>query len=280
MRRGVFLGREGGCAIPTVETQKTPSLTQAHAASNREDQLKALRLSILATACITILLLAAIPVSASHIPALNVTEFTLADDCTILNVFANVTLPAGPGSLYAETKVPTIPVITSGDSRTDAGPLLVGVGNIMLVPLGSSCHILLEFTYQGNLVYRHWRECTDGVCVETLFDARVSGDATDGRLDPKAIAGPVALYCDGDALSVYDTSTGDGSLLFPFSGWPEGKPDVNTLLKQVGDVALWQLTTGEFQVNADGGEGKTYAFVFNGCPYDGKGYNVSIDPNE
>jgi hypothetical protein len=103
--------------------------------------------------------------------------------------------------------------------------------------------------------------------------------ATDGRINwDSSKAGPVAMYCDEDTLKVYDVSKGDGVLALTFSDWPEGKPAVNTLLKSGGGVSLWHLTTGEYQINADGGEGKTYAFVFNGCPYDGKGYNVNLDP--
>jgi hypothetical protein len=154
-----------------------------------------------------------------------------------------------------------------------------------IIARASGTRLVYTFPADRTGVYIWWRTTSGSnasfvVSCDVAAPVQSSGDVPDGRLDPKAIAGPVALYCDGDALSVYDTSTGDGSLLFSFSAWPGGKPDVNTLLKQAGDVSLWHLITGEYQVNADGGEGKTYAFVFNGCPYDGKGYNVSIDPHE
>jgi len=103
----------------------------------------------------------------------------------------------------------------------------------------------------------------------------------DGRINAESCAGPVALYCDDTGLEVWniDPDTGEGSLAFTIDGnFP--MPVSNALLKKVGDVELWHLTSGEFQVNADQGEGKTYAFVFNGCPYDGAGYNANIDPNE
>ncbi len=129
--------------------------------------------------------------------------------------------------------------------------------------------------------------CSGGVATATVVNTTLGlGGAPGGwqplddRLDPDAIAGPVALYCDGRTLNVYDDTTGPGFLLFSFSDWPSSVPAVNTLLKQVGEVSLWQLTTGEFQINAPAGEGKTYVFIFNGCPYDGQGYNASIDPGE
>jgi len=102
----------------------------------------------------------------------------------------------------------------------------------------------------------------------------------DGRLNDDACAGPAALYCTDNGLEVWDIDAdGVGTLAFTFSGSFE-TPTTNSLLMQAGDVQLWQLDTGEFQVNADAGEGKTYAFIFNGCPYDGAGYNANIDPNE
>jgi len=102
----------------------------------------------------------------------------------------------------------------------------------------------------------------------------------DGRINSESCAGPVALYCGDNGLEVWDVAAdGVGSLAFTFSGSFE-TPSSNALLMSASDIQLWQLDTGEFQVNADAGEGKTYAFVFNGCPYDGGGYNANIDPNE
>jgi len=120
-----------------------------------------------------------------------------------------------------------------------------------------------------------------GVCGNLPYPPPV-GVCTvdDGRINDESCAGPVALYCTDNALEVWAIDAdGAGSLAFTFSGSFE-TPATNTLLKKVGDIELWQLDTGEFQVNADAGEGKTYAFVFNGCPYDGNGYNVNLDPND
>jgi len=103
-----------------------------------------------------------------------------------------------------------------------------------------------------------------------------------GRINRQSLPGPVALYCDDDTLEVWDVDpgTGEGALSFSFSAWPTTAPAVNTKLAENGRNSLWHLTSGEFQVNSFPGEGKTYAFVFNGCPYDGNGYNANIDPAE
>jgi len=102
----------------------------------------------------------------------------------------------------------------------------------------------------------------------------------DGRINPDSCAGPVALYCGDDGLEVWDIDAdGVGSLAFTYNGSFD-VPAANTLLMSSGDIQLWILDSGEFQVNADQGEGKVYAFLFNGCPYDGGGYNANIDPNE
>ena len=122
------------------------------------------------------------------------------------------------------------------------------------------------------------------LCASLPYVVPVGGStcAADGRINSEDCAGPVALYCDGDELQVYniDPDTGIGWLAFTFSAWPDHAPAANTLLASHASTELWHLKSGEFQVNADQGEGKTYAFLFNGCPYDGAGYHANLDPNE
>jgi len=105
-------------------------------------------------------------------------------------------------------------------------------------------------------------------------DSRINWEAAE--------SGPVAIYCFDDTLEVWDIDavTGEGALSFTFSAWPTTAPATNTQLAGNGRNSLWQLTSGEIQVNSFPGEGKTYAFVFNGCPYDGNGYRANIDPAE
>src|SRR5689334_13409872 len=74
------------------------------------------------------------------------------------------------------------------------------------------------------------------VCASLPYVTPVTGGnsacAVDGRINSDDCAGPVALYCDGDELQVYDIDpeTGIGALAFTFSGWPADAPAVNTLL--------------------------------------------------
>ena len=110
-----------------------------------------------------------------------------------------------------------------------------------------------------------------------------SSEGPDGRLDWDSMkAGPVALYCNDDTLDVYaiDPDSGQGVLAFQFSDWPADPPAENTLLKQVGDISLWMLVSGEFEVIAPASDGKKFAFVFDGCPYGGGGYTVGLEPSE
>ena len=105
----------------------------------------------------------------------------------------------------------------------------------------------------------------------------------DGRINLNSCAGPVALYCDGDVLQAYaiDGETGDGVLAFTFSDWSDVAPSKNTVAASKGDLKLYHLASGEYQMNGHmpNENGKVYAFVFNGCPYNGEGYSLNLDPN-
>ncbi|MFN8371977.1 MAG: hypothetical protein U0694_03755 [Anaerolineae bacterium] len=98
----------------------------------------------------------------------------------------------------------------------------------------------------------------------------------DGRINNSVIldgGAPVAIYCRSDgAVDVYfiSRSSQRGTFLFRVSAQrisDIGVPtEANTLLRFVGSVAVYRLTTGEFQVNAVNFDGTPYAVVWNGCP--------------
>jgi hypothetical protein len=99
-------------------------------------------------------------------------------------------------------------------------------------------------------------------------DARINRHAVDR-------AAPVAIYCQSYGIQVYDVDghTGKGSTLPIISlSYEEvdamGIPtDAPLLLAESGDVTLWRLTTGEFQVNAYYEvEWKPWAFLWDACP--------------
>jgi hypothetical protein len=109
----------------------------------------------------------------------------------------------------------------------------------------------------------------------------------DNRINwDSGLAGPVALYCNDDVLDVWliDLGSGEGIYQFSFDAWDDTAPDTNTLVKSVGATELWHLTTGEYQLNLayspEYGVWKGYAFLFNGCPYDGNGYTNNFDANQ
>jgi len=161
----------------------------------------------------------------------------------------------------------------------------INIGNAYGVPAGSMVGDIFVIT--ANIYHPVTLDDTMSITVDCATGlppvAPVAAEPClidDGRINPETCAGPVALYCTDDGLEVWDIDAdGVGSLAFTFSG-DFDTPAVNTLLMSAGDIQLWALDSGEFQVNADQGEGKIYAFVFNGCPYDGAGYNANIDPNE
>jgi hypothetical protein len=125
-----------------------------------------------------------------------------------------------------------------------------------------------------------------------MFDIRGPGDIIllpnpDDRINwDSGLAGPVALYCNDDVLDVWliDLGSGEGIYQFSFDAWDDTAPDTNTLVKSVGATELWHLTTGEYQLNLayspEYGVWKGYAFLFNGCPYDGNGYTNNFDANQ
>ena len=123
----------------------------------------------------------------------------------------------------------------------------------------------------------NWDEEIPGIVdsiASALCTKRINADSSQ--------SGPLALYCKDDVLEVWGINfvTGEGTYLFSWSDWTGDTPAVNTLLKQSGIVTFWHLNTGEYQVSSFVPEGKNYAFIFTGCPYNGGGYTNNYDPNQ
>ena len=96
----------------------------------------------------------------------------------------------------------------------------------------------------------------------------------DDRINRQAYAS-VAIYCNAanGQLEIYAIDAeGNGSLALavPYADLP-ATPDAatgNVGIAQAGNIALYRLTTGEFQVNAGpDSEGKTYVVIWDACPY-------------
>jgi hypothetical protein len=151
----------------------------------------------------------------------------------------------------------------------------------------------------GNLpqIVEYLDEGVTFVLVSTTFDALNTGNYTveitgpgnvtlgrtgspntftDGRINSSVIldgGAPVAVYCRADgSIDVWfiSVSSSRGSLLFRVSAQrieDVGVPtEENALLRFLGSVAVYRLTTGEFQVNAANFDGTPYVMIWDGCP--------------
>jgi hypothetical protein len=95
-------------------------------------------------------------------------------------------------------------------------------------------------------------------------------DPGDGRVKPDAGA-PVAVYCHDYGIDVYRINPDStGTLVFSATNAEIKRvgdsPARNTLIDSAGNIRLYQLTTGEFQVNAGpDAEGKEYVLTWEEC---------------
>jgi hypothetical protein len=179
-------------------------------------------------------------------------------------------------SLYNGPFTPGDPIphcVDSWGPGTQAFPLVAG-----------HVYTLIVFTYEWNGINSGFGK----------YNVTISGPGNvvllpdpDNRINwDSGLAGPVALYCNDDVLDVWliDLGSGEGIYQFSFDAWDDTAPDTNTLVKSVGATELWHLSTGEYQLNLpyspEYGVWKGYAFLFNGCPYDGNGYTNNFDPQQ
>jgi len=156
--------------------------------------------------------------------------------------------------------------------------LVAGQTYYFMIHSGYGYYVLLDYFVDDIGLYNIIVSGPGDVAVLPFADDRINWQS--GK------AGPVALYCDEDTLNVWLINQGSGEGIFQFSwdNWDDPAPAANTLLTTVGATELWHLSTGEYQINLDYspeyGVWKGYAFIFNGCPYNGGGYNNNFDPNE
>jgi hypothetical protein len=104
-----------------------------------------------------------------------------------------------------------------------------------------------------------------------------SGRFIDGRVNNSVIRDaipPVAVYCQPDgAIHVYfivrEVDGAYGVFLFRITAQriaTVGMPTENTVLGFLGNVRVYRLTTGEFQLNAVDFDGTPYIIVWDACP--------------
>ncbi|MFW5748492.1 MAG: LysM peptidoglycan-binding domain-containing protein [Chloroflexota bacterium] len=109
---------------------------------------------------------------------------------------------------------------------------------------------------------------TDGTAI-------AGGLLLDGRINPAALAGPVAIYCTAEGIMVWDidpvTSRGDLVIVASPAAVREAlasaqRSERNTEIAAGGTQgsALYALTSGELQVNSFEQNGTLYEFIFPG----------------
>lgn len=128
------------------------------------------------------------------------------------------------------------------------------------------------WVYNGPWVARSHASavCThDGPTEVTIHesDPDEGFNPNDGRLHPDAGA-PVAVYCHDYGIDVYSINADShGTLAFTATNEEieavGDSPEVNTLIDAFGNIRLYRLTTGEFQINAGpDAEGKEYVLIW------------------
>jgi hypothetical protein len=91
-------------------------------------------------------------------------------------------------------------------------------------------------------------------------------DFDDGRINSHDGAETAAVYCEDDGgVTIFSVVNSVGKLAFKVSAdemdaLPD-HPEHNTLIKSGSGISLYELTTGELQINAP----DNYVFIWDGC---------------
>jgi hypothetical protein len=101
--------------------------------------------------------------------------------------------------------------------------------------------------------------------------ATCGGILDDGRINLETWSKAVAYCSDENGIKIYQGTKENKSHLLMFitaetlATYP-ARPAENTLIKKVGNVSLFKLTTGEYQMSVGPDlEGKTQVFIWRGC---------------
>lgn len=118
----------------------------------------------------------------------------------------------------------------------------------------------------GGLTIVGFDNFADGITTDNC----VGGSIGDGRVNdgPNQLAAPVAVYDTDQGLDVYliNPANGNGDKIFTATDAEVAAvgdtPSSNTIIDSASGVALYRLTSGEFQINATNFDGSPYAFVW------------------
>lgn len=115
------------------------------------------------------------------------------------------------------------------------------------------------------------RAVIDNLSLTSPAPANGAFNPGDERINPQDYA-PVAIYCRDNGVDIYWINTDGSGMPFVFASnaliaTVPAAPAEDTEITASGAVSLYRLVSGEFYVSAGpDAEGKTYAFLWNGCP--------------
>jgi hypothetical protein len=175
--------------------------------------------------------------------------------------------------LYVEDMSASNPLLNYFNSD-DAG----GAGNLPQIVeyLDAGVTYVLVSTTFDALNTGSYSVDISGPGIVTLGRSNSATSFTDGRINSSVIldgGAPVAVYCRADGgVDVWFISISSERGVFLFRVTPQRIEDIgvpteeNALLRFVGVVAVYRLTTGEFQVNAVNFDGTPYVMIWDSCP--------------
>lgn len=112
--------------------------------------------------------------------------------------------------------------------------------------------------------------CRGSAAESGVFVPCVTGD---NRVNSLHCASPVAIFCAGGNIDVYQVNSEDGfgtlvirQPLAMIEGLEPAEDGENLTLAQVGNTILSRLSDGKYQINATYDDGKPYIITWNGCP--------------
>jgi LysM repeat protein len=229
------------------------------------------RITLVLTALIVIATLFISPAEAGIAALPAGWSFTVVEYCRNgFTVFAQT--PAGgiaDTNNYRVAITATSPVTSPRDIFNVTGPSAPQTGRLFYVYWTAPQSPGTSVSVTANL-FINGADAGGGTDPSIVLDCSIP-PPDDGRVnniivDPEQTA---AVYCRTNGIEVLKV-IGNQPVTALFATVQEinavGVPRVNTLIKSGLDVRLYRLTSGEFQINAPGLQGKEYVFTWSGCP--------------
>lgn len=166
------------------------------------------------------------------------------------------------GGVASSSATSSIVINSISPSATGLGTIAIFSGSSIVSGPGTFYWSLAQTP--GTPVSASVSRIENGIVVGTVSDVATIQDCNvtvpppapstepDDRINPSPVA-PVAIYCRPEGIEIL-TIDGQGNGHFAFRATQDqinavGIPTINTLIAGAGGVALFRLTSGEFQVN-------------------------------